>query len=108
MPTPGPHSAAEEHTPELQRSLLPSLLREGGLDHTELVAVRVAQHHEIVAGIIAPRQPGRAQGYQALDLRLLILGVQVEVQAIATLFGFVSELEREVGPAAASSRPRTT
>ena len=63
----------------------------------ELVACRVDHHRPAPAVPLDPPDPGRPEGDQALDLRLLVLGGQVEVDAVLDRLGLGDSLEQEAG-----------
>ena len=69
----------------------------GDVDHAEAVAFGVGKDH--VVGIrrsFVPIDRGRAEGQQAVDLRSLIFGVQIEVEARRDLQRRANLIEREV------------
>src|SRR5947199_10482494 len=66
---------------------LPSRMNRGRgelLNHAEEVAVRVFQHHEIGAWPISPWITRRSELDEPLHLCALIIGVEIEVQAISS------------------------
>src|SRR6266508_859824 len=52
-------------------------LREIRLEHAELIAPRVAQHPEVVAAFVLVVPAGGAERFEALDLGLHIVGLEV-------------------------------
>jgi hypothetical protein len=67
------------------------------LEHAELVAPRAAQDPEVKATLLLMVIAGRAERLQASDLRLNIVGLQVEVHPLLGDLLVVGLLERLSG-----------
>jgi len=66
------------------------------LDDAEQIAVRVRKDDEVLPGLRGPMK-SRTEAEEALDLGLLVFGIEIQVMPILIQVTFGREIQRKVG-----------